>query len=468
MINIQTDRRKNTYSAYHIAKAFFPEEEIEVTITENGKTPSDIYLQLREETGRNLPWGMLTGVRPTKLAMTKVKEQMPKEAFIEWFGKERFVSREKGAMAYDIAARELQLLKQAGIERDGQQASADGMANAAGQPGTYSLYVNIPFCPTICTYCSFSSGAIADYKDVINDYLDCVFRELDAVRKFCGIIKPTSIYIGGGTPTTLTPKQLERLLMKLRNDFLAEGREFTLEAGRPDTITEEKLRIAKRCGVTRISINPQSMQQKTLDAIGRHHSPQQIRDAFRLARSMGFNNINMDLIMGLPAEDVNDVKDTLVQIGELRPDSLTIHSLSIKRASRIFHQTADAQTVEQMLETAGAFAKELGMQPYYLYRQKGIAGNFENTGWALPGKECLYNILIMEEIESILAVGAGATTKMVLQEAIPAKEGRPDKQTKLIRIRNVSDIREYLSRIDEMIARKEAAFHPGEKDLKKQ
>ena len=458
MITIQTDCQKNTYSAYHIAKAFFPEEEIEVTIKEGGETPSELYQRLRKETGRDLPWGMLTGVRPTKLAMAKVKDQMPKDAFLEWFGKDRFVSKEKADLAYDIASRELRLLEQAGI--DGQQ------------DGSWSLYVNIPFCPTICTYCSFSSGAIADYKDVIDDYLACVFRELDVVKTFsekaAGGSKPTSIYIGGGTPTTLTPTQLEKLLTRLQNDFLKEGREFTLEAGRPDTITEEKLRIAKRCGITRISINPQSMQQKTLDAIGRHHSPQQIKAAFLLARSMGFDNINMDLIMGLPGEGEEDVKDTLRQIKELQPDSLTIHSLSIKRASQIFHQTADAQTVERMLEEAAAFARGLGMHPYYLYRQKGIAGNFENTGWALPGKECLYNILIMEEIESILAVGAGATTKVVLKEAIPAKVGRPDKQTKLIRIKNVSDIREYLKRIDEMIGRKEAVFHPDEKVLKKQ
>ena len=457
MIHIQTDCQKNTYSAYHIAKAFFPDEEIEVTIAEGGETPSELYQRFRKETGRDLPWGMLTGVRPTKLAMVKMKEQMPLTEFENWFWETRFVSKEKADLAYDIASREKALLERAGIY--GQQADS------------WSLYVNIPFCPTICTYCSFSSGAIADYKDVIDDYLDCIFREMDAVKRFieqAGRFKPTTIYIGGGTPTTLTPIQLEKLLTRLQTDFLEEGTEFTLEAGRPDTITEEKLRIAKRCGVTRISINPQSMQEKTLKTIGRHHSPQQIKDAFLLARSIGFNNINMDLIMGLPGEDAADVKDTLRQIAELRPDSLTIHSLSIKRASQIFHQTTGAQTVEQMLEEAAAFARELGMQPYYLYRQKGIAGNFENTGWALPGKECLYNILIMEELESILAVGAGATTKVVLKEAIPAKEGRTDKQTKLVRIKNVSDIREYLSRIDEMIGRKEAVFHPEKQVLKKQ
>lgn len=430
---ISTDSQKNTYSSYHIAKAFFPNEEIETRIEENGEDPRTLYLRLREETGRDLPWGMLTGVRPTKLAMGKVKEQMPLEAFEEWFKETRFVSREKADLAYEIAAKEDMLLKQAGI--------------TAGED-TFSLYVNIPFCPTICTYCSFPSGAIADYADVMEDYLACLSRELDAVAEICREKKLTSVYIGGGTPTTLTPTQLEYLLSGIRNRFRSDSVEFTLEAGRPDTITRKKLQIAKTHGVSRISINPQSMQQKTLDVIGRRHSPQQIEEAFALAREEGFHNINMDLIMGLPGEDLADVEDTLLKIGRMKPDSLTVHSLSIKRTSQLFTQTTDAQTVEQMLAEAGTFARESGMEPYYLYRQKGIAGNFENTGWALPGKECLYNILIMEEIQSILAVGAGASTKRL----------QLGEELRIRRSHNVSNMKEYLSRIDEMIERKRNLF----------
>ena len=313
---------------------------------------------------------------------------------------------------------------------------------------TFSLYVNIPFCPTICTYCSFPSGAIADYADVMEEYLQCLYRELAAVSEICEKKKLTSVYIGGGTPTTLTSSQLERLLFEIQKRFRIDGVEFTLEAGRPDTITREKLQIAKKHGITRISINPQSMQQKTLDVIGRKHTPKQIEEAFALAREVGFDNINMDLIMGLPGEDLEDVEDTLAKIGRMKPDSLTVHSLSIKRTSQLFSQTTNAQTVEQMLERAAAFAREEGMEPYYLYRQKGIAGNFENTGWALPGRECLYNILIMEEIQSILAVGAGASTKRILM----------GEKLQIRRSHNVSNIKEYLTRIDEMIARKQDLF----------
>ena len=430
---ITTDSQKNTYSSYHIAKAFFPNEEIETRIEENGEDPRSLYLRLRKETGRDLPWGMLTGVRPTKLAMGKVKEQMPLEEFEQWFYDNRFVSREKADLAYEIAAKEEELIKRAGI--------------TTGED-SFSLYVNIPFCPTICTYCSFPSGAIADYADVMEEYLSCLFRELAAVSDICEKKKLTSIYIGGGTPTTLTPSQLERLLSKIQERFCTDGVEFTLEAGRPDTITKEKLQIAKAHGISRISINPQSMQQKTLDVIGRRHSPQQIEEAFALAREEGFDNINMDVIMGLPGEDLEDVEDTLQKIGRMRPDSLTVHSLSIKRTSQIFSQTTDAQTVEQMLEKAAAFARNVGMEPYYLYRQKGIAGNFENTGWAVPGKECLYNILIMEEIQSILAVGAGASTKRLQQTDV----------LQIKRSHNVSNIKEYLTRIDEMIERKMILF----------
>ena len=430
---ITTNSQKNTYSAYHIAKAFFPDEEIETQIAENGEDPRDLYLRLRKETGRELPWGMLTGVRPTKLAMGKVKEQMPLKDFETWFYENRFVSREKADLAYEIASREEALLKQAGI--------------TIGED-SFSLYVNIPFCPTVCTYCSFPSGAIADYAGCMEEYLSCLLRELDAVKEICEEKKLTSVYIGGGTPTVLTEKQLETLLSGIKRRFQTEGVEFTLEAGRPDTITREKLKIAKAHGVTRLSINPQSMQQKTLDLIGRKHTPQQIEEAFALAREEGFQNINMDLIMGLPEEGLKEAEDTLKKIGQMRPDALTIHSLAIKRTSRLFAQTTDAQTVEEMLKAAASFARKEGMEPYYLYRQKGIAGNFENTGWAIPGRACLYNILIMEEIQSILAVGAGASTKRLQMK----------EELQIRRSHNVSDIKEYLNRIEEMIERKRELF----------
>ena len=445
MISLQTDCQKNTYSAYHIAKAFYPEEEIHVEVKEDGITPDLLYLALKDKTGRDLPWGMLTGVRPTKLAMQKIRENMSEENFIRWFGETRYVSREKAKLAYEIASNEKEILSRAGLGID------------ANNEDTWSLYVNIPFCPTICTYCSFSSGAIKDYGDVIEDYLDCLFRELDAIRTICSEKKLLSIYIGGGTPTTLTENQLEALLKKISGIFKPGGIEYTLEAGRPDTITEEKLQIALQYGVNRISINPQSMQEQTLEVIGRKHSPKQITEAFAQARAAGFDNINMDLIMGLPGEGIREAEDTLQKILNLNPDSLTIHSLAIKRASQLFRQSTSAETVEEMLTAGANAARAAGMKPYYLYRQKGIAGNFENIGWAREGKESLYNILIMEEIHSIVAAGAGASTKRVLAQEIPVA-GKESKKTKILRFENVSDIREYLTRVDEMIERKKNLF----------
>ncbi len=236
--------------------------------------------------------------------------------------------------------------------------------------------------------------------------------------------------------------------------------EYTVEAGRPDSITEEKLRVLKNHKVTRISINPQSMQQKTLDAIGRRHRAEEIVDAYRLAREIGFDNINMDLIAGLPGESIADMEDTLRQIRSLAPDSLTVHSLAIKRAAKM--ELADLasdpaevpQTLEGMIQAAAGAAGQMDMYPYYLYRQKNIAGNFENVGYAKVNKAGIYNILIMEEKQSIIACGAGATTKIVLKEPVPMPGSKKKKMTYLMRIENVKAIDAYIARIDEMTARK--------------
>ncbi|MCQ2512205.1 MAG: coproporphyrinogen dehydrogenase HemZ [Lachnospiraceae bacterium] len=453
MIQITTDCQKNTYTAYNIGKAFYPEEEVKVNFAEDGLKPEDVYLMLRKKTGRDLPWGMLTGVRPTKLSMEKVLEGMRREEFIQWFRENRFVSEEKAGLAYDVAQREWKLVKDLATKVLGNDTSVS-------ITDTYSLYVNIPFCPTICTYCSFSSGAIADYVNVVDDYLDCVMKELDATAQLCKEKKLLTIYIGGGTPTTMTAVQLECLLGHI-NELLLRGNskiEFTLEAGRPDTITKEKLDVAKKYGVTRISINPQTMQDATLKLIGRKHEAGKIKEAMELARSCGFDNINMDLIMGLPQEGLAEAIDTLEKVAALKPDCLTVHSLSIKRTAEMAKQTTAAETVEEMLKQGAETAKAMGMESYYLYRQKGIAGNFENTGYAISGKECLYNILIMEEIHSILAVGAGASTKLVLEHPVPNPNRGNHALTKILRCENVSNISEYIARTDEMIKRKENLY----------
>ena len=289
-------------------------------------------------------------------------------------------------------------------------------------------------------------------------YVDALCKELEFIAERSKNKKLNTIYIGGGTPTTLTAEQLERLMSWIDEKFSREYLlEYTVEAGRPDSITEEKLKVIKNHDITRISINPQSMQQKTLDVIGRKHTVEEIKEAYALARKTGFDNINMDIIAGLPGEDISDMEDTLAQIAQMHPDSLTVHSLAIKRAARMEMEdlNRDAKETHEilsgMIERAAKAAKEMDLFPYYLYRQKNIAGNFENVGYAKVDKAGIYNILIMEEKQTILAAGAGASTKIVLPEKIRLDNGR---ETNLIRIENVKNITEYESRIDEMIERK--------------
>lgn len=281
-------------------------------------------------------------------------------------------------------------------------------------------------------------------------YLEALFKELEyAAHQMKGKTLDT-IYFGGGTPTALEAEELDAILTKIEETFdLSAVKEFTVEAGRPDSITEEKLRTLRAHGITRISINPQTMKQATLDLIGRRHTVEKVKEQFRLARELGFDNINMDLIIGLPEEDINDVRDTMEQIRELAPDSVTVHSLAIKRAARlnIFRERYAGLKIEntqEMIDLTASCARSMGLVPYYLYRQKNMAGNFENVGYAAPDKECIYNILIMEERQTIVACGAGTTTKVIFP-----------KENRLERVENVKDVEQYISRIDEMIERKQ-------------
>ena len=491
MIEIICSDERFTYNMYHITKAFFPDEPISQLVDEGAAKAVHIVLpgsvsigvehrelakiedsrkkkyyidrkvyQIYEAyTKKSLAWGLLTGVRPTKLAMTKIEEGMQREEFIRWFGEESLVSREKAALAWEIALRERQILSKLDY-RDG-----------------YSLYAGIPFCPSICSYCSFSSGAIGEFKDSVDSYVEALIKELSYIGQSAKDRgkKLNTIYIGGGTPTTLSEFQLSRLLDHMdiifdipgafeRNELL----EYTVEAGRPDSITERKLKILKEHGVTRISINPQTMQQRTLELVGRKHTVQEITDAYKIARGLGFDNINMDLIAGLPGETAEDMKDTLDKIKALKPDSLTVHSLAIKRAARMGiertihgsvrelaeNQEDMAENLSSMIQISESAAREMGLSPYYLYRQKNIAGNFENVGYAKVDKAGIYNILIMEEKQSIVAAGAGSSTKIVLKEPVTVPGSRNHRKTTLMRIENVKDIRAYITRIDEMIERK--------------
>lgn len=390
---------------------------------------SILYEMLREVTGQELPWGNLTGIRPTKIPMALLEEGWKNTEIAEYMRNTYYTSKEKTALAIMIANRERHILKDINYQNG------------------YSLYVGIPFCPSICLYCSFSSSPLSVWKDRVDAYLDALCREIEACSRIYAGRELNTVYIGGGTPTTLEPDQLDRLLTKMEECFdYSHLLEFTVEAGRPDSITKEKLQVLKNHNISRISINPQTMNDETLEIIGRRHTVAQTTEAFHLAREMGFTNINMDLIVGLPGEEYAQVEHTMKEVISLDPDSITVHSLAVKRAARLnmFRDQYKEMTFTnngEIMDMTARMAYQAGHSPYYLYRQKNMAGNFENVGYAKPDAAGIYNILIMEEKQSILALGAGATTKIVRGDQIERTE-------------NVKDIRSYIERIDEMIARK--------------
>ena len=393
-----------------------------------------LYRSLAKATGHSLPWGNLTGIRPTKIAMGMLETGVDEEQVKRFMQEEHYVSPEKAALCVEIAEREQEVL-----------------SRIHGRDG-YSLYIGIPFCPTTCLYCSFTSNPLAKWKGKVEAYLDCLIKEIHFVQKECEGRILDSVYIGGGTPTTLTAEQLDRLLGTLRECFdFSTVQEFCVEAGRADSITEEKLRILKKHGVERISINPQTLKEETLKLIGRQATAAQVKEAFRLARSIGNFNINMDLILGLPGEGAEDVRATMEEILALRPDSLTVHSLAIKRASKLAQRIRESgmQTflnTEETVALAARGAAAMDMHPYYLYRQKNMAGNFENVGYATEGNYGIYNILIMEEVQTIVACGAGSISKRVYPDG------------RIERCENVKDVAQYIERIGEMIERKRILF----------
>lgn len=390
-----------------------------------------VYRILCEATGTTLPWGTLTGIRPAKVA-TGCLEQGMAEADIRKYFKETYkISDRKLDLCLQVAKNERAVLEKVDYQN------------------TYSLYTGIPFCPTICAYCSFSSYPLNVWKNRVEDYLAALFKEIEAMSQKFATKKLLTFYMGGGTPTSLSASQMDRLLTKLEQCFHIDlAAEATIEAGRPDSFTPEKLKVIKAHGIERISINPQTMNQKTLDAIGRRHTVAQVLEAFDMASAIGFKNMNMDLIAGLPGEHLEDFERTLEEIKKLSPASLTVHALAIKRAAALNTEETYAARIgveetNDMINAGFEAAVSMGMQPYYMYRQKNIAGNLENVGYARPGCEGLYNMLIMEEKQSILALGAGASTKMAVRE-----------ENRIERIENVKSVKDYIERIDEMIGRK--------------
>ncbi len=382
----------------------------------------------------NSPWGILTGIRPVKIATALIDQGKTDKEIIAHFTEHYHTTNEKATLALETARVELPHRKKM-------------LDNGI------SLYIGIPFCPTRCLYCSFVTCGTQSAAKLIPKYVECLKKEIIYTAKLIEKHhkRIETIYFGGGTPTTLSAEQLHILISTIEeNCDLSSLREFTVEAGRPDTVTEEKLRTLKAHKVERISINPQTMHHKTLKIIGRSHTPEQIVDAVRLARFCGFDNINMDLIAGLPGEDFDMFRTSLEEVEKLNPEDTTIHTMSIKRSSRLNeyldeYDLTKGETVAQMVDYARTYLEGLGKHPYYLYRQKNILGNLENIGYAKNGKECLYNIYIMEEIQSILALGCGGSTKTVDRVS-----GRIE------RIFNVKEPQDYIARIDEMLERKNA------------
>ena len=457
---IKISDKSFSYDIHSLVKAFYPYEDVTVeelegsgddfcfeiegqngTVINEGeerpvfknKIKRQVYIKLSELTGRELPWGTLTGIRPTKLPMTKLLEGADDESIKTFLNSEYLVSNEKTDLALKIAKKEIQIIN--------SLHGTDGI----------SIYIGIPFCPTTCMYCSFTSYPIVKWRDRVDEYIECLKKEIDYVREAFSDKIIDTVYIGGGTPTTLLPYQFDELLGYLRDNLdLSKCRELTVEAGRPDSITDDKLEALKRNGVTRISVNPQTMNDDTLKLIGRAHSVDQFREAFSTARRY-FDNINTDLILGLPGEDDAKVRYTFEEIRKLAPDSITVHSMAIKRAAHMDeylknHPEKKSDITDDMMRVQAGCAKSLGMEPYYLYRQKNMTGNYENTGYSVEGKEGIYNILIMEEIQSIVALGAGTVTKRVYGNG------------RIERCDNVKDVLLYMEKIDEMIERKRVLF----------
>lgn len=402
--------------------------------TARNRLKAEIFNELSRLTGIRPKWGTLTGVRPVKLAGSIIRDTGSTDSAFAVLKDEYLLDDDKARLILDIYSYQDTHL-------------GDPPPSSAG------IYVGIPFCPTRCLYCSFASNPADDRA--IAAYVEALLHEIRSTGRIAadrGIV-PESVYIGGGTPTVLGARDLERVMDAVRDSFdLSMLREYTVECGRPDTITEEKLDVIVSRGAERISINPQTMKAETLKIIGRDHTPDEIVRAFEMALRAGIPVINCDVIAGLPGEDADDFRDTLDAVIDLGAQNITTHTLAVKRASRLIdidseYHRKQAETVSEMLETGSSLLAGQGYIPYYLYRQKHMAGNLENTGYCRDDTFSVYNIRIMEERQHIIAMGAGAISKVYYPE-----------EDRLERVANVTNQEIYVQRIDEMIQRKEKGF----------
>jgi len=407
----------------------------------NGKSPKSeglkkcefplcrmLYKCLLKITGRVQPWGAITGIRPVKEVNRLMSEGLSEDEIRSSLKKKYFVSDEKFALAYKTAVTQESLIK---IPEN-----------------SFSLYISIPFCPTRCRYCSFVSHSMDSAVKLIPDYIAKLCEEIKIIADYAdkhNLLLDT-VYFGGGTPTSLSAEELEIIMKTVSECFtISAVREYTVEAGRADTITEEKLIVIKENGGKRISVNPQTMNNKVLETIGRSHTAEQVKEAFSLARKVGFDNINTDLIAGLPSDNYESFKDTLTEVINLDPESITVHTLTLKRASSLFKEAdlVSDEDIAKMVSYSVEKLMEKGYNPYYLYRQKNTLSNLENVGYAKKGKESLYNIFIMEETQTILAAGAAASTKLCDR-----------KSGKIERIYNYKFPYEYINRFETLMEKK--------------
>lgn len=392
-----------------------------------------LYRAFTELTGYTPAWGMLTGIHPVKL-LRQYCEELGERAGVEKFRERCHVSPRKAELALRVLHAQEPTVK-------------------ALSENDFSLYVSIPFCPSRCSYCSFVSQSVEQAKKLVEPYFELLLQEIEKTAQVTRALGLTlcAVYIGGGTPTTLSAPQLSRLCEKIREEFdFSRCAEFTVEAGRPDTIDREKLSALKSAGVSRISINPQSLSDQVLRNIGRKHTARDVLDAFALAKEAGFREINADLIVGLPGDDLAGFQKTLDGVISLGAANVTVHSLALKRSARLVSEGGDLSLHRSGEETAAMVEYSVerltaeGYEPYYLYRQTRMAGNLENTGWARPGTECRYNVYTMDESDSVIACGAGGVTKL-----------KDPYSGRLERIFNFKYPYEYISRNQEILQRKE-------------
>ena len=405
-------------------------EKIEDNIKDSIKKV--IFKGLRDITKDIYPWGTLVGIRPSKIALKLLNEGKSEEEIVKYFYDKHIASEEKAKLCIDVAK----------LEEKFVNLNNDKIA----------IYIGMAFCPTRCLYCSFASNPIGGNKKLVTPYLNALSHEIEKIKEYVDKKKLSieTVYFGGGTPTAVSNEEFEEVMHKIYNFFVRNREivEFTVECGRPDSITREKLETMKKYEVSRISINPQTMNDETLKLIGRNHTVEDVKEKFNMARELGFEDINMDMIIGLPGEGYEEALNTAREIKKLKPDSLTVHGLSLKRGSRLYENfilkkglgIKNQDEITKMYNESKKLSKELNLKPYYMYRQKNMVGNMENIGYAKEEKECIYNMQMIEDTQTIIALGADAVSKVVFKD-----------ENRIERFPNVKDVREYVNRIDEMI-----------------